>query len=145
MYVNSNSNPANNAPADTFKINLEWEHFALILSPDDPKIANPFKTAIDDFNREYYSNESFSISSNLFGTAQQMILVKKFPDAKEAYGYIENLKNASKIYAGNIKKEAFTFLIISSVNLPHFYKKSNVPAYQTFFDEAYKTVIQQPK
>ncbi len=133
------------ASTDTFNLKLDAEHFVLIISPDDPKIVNPLKTAIDVFGREYYSNKSFSISSNLFAGTQQMILVKSFPDAKEAYTYIENLKNDAKIYKGNLKKELFTFLIISSENLPHFYKKANVSSYQAFYNEAYKTVIQQPK
>jgi hypothetical protein len=133
------------AQSDTFKLALDSEHFVMIISPDDPKMANPFKNAIDDFNRVYYSNKNFSISSNLFATAQQMILVKSFPDAKEAYNYLQNLENDKNIYTNGIKKEAFTFFIISADNLPAFYKKANVNAYKAFYDEAYKTVIQQPK
>ena len=154
LAIKKNQNPAmfksgndslNKTAVDTFKIMLDSQHFALIISPDDPKIVNPFKTAIDNFNTVYYSNKNFSIASNLFATAQQMILVKAFDDAKEAYVYIENLKNDPKIYTGAIKKEAFTFLIISADNLPLFYKKANINSYIAFFNEAYKTVIQQPK
>jgi tetratricopeptide (TPR) repeat protein len=133
------------AATDTFSLKLDVEHFALIISPDDPKIVNPFKTAIDDFGREYYSNKDFSILSNLFADKQQMILIKSFADAKEAYNYVENLKNDNKIYKGDLKKELFTFLIISSENLPLFFKKSNVSYYEAFYNEAYKSVIQQPK
>lgn len=143
--VLGNTNETPKATTDTFNLKLDVEHFALIISPDDAKIVNPFKTAIDDFGRKYYSNKSFSISSNLFANVQQMILIKSFPNAKEAFSYIENLKNDTKIYNGDIKKELFTFLIISSENLPLFYRKSSVSYYQAFYNEAYKTVIQQPK
>jgi tetratricopeptide (TPR) repeat protein len=135
-------------PKDTTQIfsnKLDVEHFVVILTADDPKVVNPFKTAVDNFNREYYSNKSFSISSNLFAGTSQMIIVKSFADAKEAYAYLDNLKGDSKIYVGNLKKELFTFLIISAENLPAFYKKADVNLYTTFFEEAYKTVIQQPK
>lgn len=125
-----------------FSNKLDTEHFVIVLAADDPKVVNPFKTAIDDFNRQYYSNKSFSISSNLFATTSQMIIVKSFVDAKEAVGYVENLKSDTKIYAGNLKKELFTFLVISAQNLPMFYKKADVNAYQSFYNEAYKTVVQ---
>jgi len=136
-----------NKPAkeDTFNLKLEAEHFALIISPDDPKIVNPYKTAVDNFNREFYSNKTFSMASNLFGVNQQMILVKSFPDATEAYAYIDNLQKDTRIYTGAMKKEIFTFFIVSVENLPLFYKKANANYYKAFFDEAYKTVIQQPK
>lgn len=143
LYENLNDKPVNKT--DTFNLHLDAEHFVLIISPDDPKVVNPYKTAIDNFNREFYSNKNFSMSSNLFAGTQQMILVKSFADAKEAYVYQENLKGDAKIYKGNIKKELFIFLIISSDNLPYFYKKANVSYYQSFYNEAYKTVIQQPK
>lgn len=137
----------NNKPAkaDTFNLKLDAEHFALIIAPDDAKIVNPYKTAVDNFNRETYSNKTFSMASNLYGTAQQMILVKSFPDASEAYAYVDNLQNDTRIYTGALKKELFTFLIISVENLPHFYKKANAASYKAFYNEAYKTVIQQPK
>jgi tetratricopeptide (TPR) repeat protein len=141
----ADQNSANKPPADTFAVSLDKEHFALIISADDPKITNPYKSSIDNFNREYYSNKNFSIASNLFGTGQQMILVKSFSDASEAYKYIGNLQTDTKLYTGNIKKEAFSFFIISAENLPHFYKKASASYYKAFFDEAYKTVIQEPK
>lgn len=130
---------------DTFKLNVNAEHFVLIITPDDPKLVNPYKTAVDDFNRVYYSNKTFSIASNLFGKGQQMILVKAFADAKESYVYMENLKNDPKIYNKALKKEFFTFFIISAQNLPLFYKKGDANYYKAFYEEAYKSVIQQPK
>lgn len=143
MFSNNN-NSNNNMPADTFKINFDAEHFVLIIAPDDPKIANPYKTGIDEFNRTYYSNKNFSITSNLFASAQQMIVVKTFPNAREAYAYLENLKSDTKLYSGSVKKEALQFFIISSENLPVFYKKGNTNSYRIFYEEAYKTIFTVP-
>lgn len=140
----SEKSEENKMAKDTFLINLDSEHYALIISPDDPKIANPFKVAIDEFDRTFYSNKNFSISSNLFATARQMILVKSFESGREAHSYLENLKSEASVYKGEVKKEAFTFFIISKENLPVFYKKANVASYQAFYDAAYKTVANQP-
>lgn len=144
MFSNDNGPGSNVAQADTFKINFDSEHFAMVLSPDDPKMANPFKLAIDNFNKEFYSNKELSISSNLFGNSQQMILVKSFPTAKEAQVYIDNLKGDDKIYKSPIVKEAFSFFIISAQNLPLFYRKANASSYRAFYQEAYKTIFSQP-
>lgn len=129
---------------DTFQLNLDIEHFVLIVAPDDPKIANPYKLSVDEFNRTYYSNKNFSISSNLFASARQMILVKAFENANEAHAYLENLKNDASLYKGEVKKEALVFFTISKDNLPVFYKKANVNSYQAFYDAAYKAVAAQP-
>ncbi len=129
----------------TYKVNLNAEHFALVIGPDDPKMVNPLKSGIDDFDKQFYSNKNFSISSNLFATAQQMIMVKSFPNAKEGQAYIENLKNDQKVFTGDVKKEAFEFFIISAQNLPAFYKKANVNAYRAFFQDAYKSLFGTPK
>lgn len=134
----------NVASKDTFQVNFDAEHIALIISPDDPKMVNPFKQAIDEFNQTYYSNKTLSIVSNLFANARQMIMIKSFDNAKEGTQYIENLKNDAKIYTGEVKKEAFNFFIISKENLPLFYKKANVNSYQAFYDAAYKAVATQP-
>ncbi len=141
MFSGTTKNTPINMSADTFKINFDIEHVVLIIAPDDPKIVNPYKQAIDEFNRQYYSNKEFSITDNLFASAQQMILVKPFPNAHEAQGYLDNLKNDSKIYSGSIKKEFFSFFIISNENMPLFYKKANANSYRLFYDEAYKTIF----
>ncbi len=141
----SNATSTNVAVADTFKINFDSEHFAMVISPDDPKMANPFKSAIGDFNAEYYSNKTFEVTSNLYGISQQMILVKSFPDAKEAQTYIDNLKGDTKIYKGAIIKEAYSFFIISAKNVPLFFKKANASSYRAFYEEAYKTIFAPSK
>lgn len=144
MFSGGTGNNPNKIIADTFKINFDVEHMALIVAPDDPKMVNPFKLAIDEFNQEYYSNKQFSITSNLFASAQQMIMVKSFPNAREAQSYLDNLKNDTKIYTGSIKKEAFTFLILSNENLPFFFKKANSNSYRVFYEENYKTIFNSP-
>jgi hypothetical protein len=140
----STTTNTNVAKTDTFKINLDSEHFALIVSPDDPKMANPFKTAVTDFNTEFYSNKPLEVVSNLFGSNQQMIMVKSFKDAKEAQLYLDNLKGDNKIYKGPIIKEALSFFIISTQNVPVFFKKGNTSSYRAFYEEAYKTIFAPP-
>lgn len=130
-------NNANNAAIDTFKVSLDTEHLIVIVSPDDPNLANDLKNRIDQFNRDYYSNKQFSITSSLFGEDKQMIVVKSFLTATEAHTYLLALHTDTKYIKGEFKKLDVPVLNISSANLPLLYKKRNVKGYSRFYDENY--------
>ncbi|MFO0358307.1 MAG: tetratricopeptide repeat protein [Sphingobacteriaceae bacterium] len=125
---------------DTFQINLTSEHFIIALCPDDPKIANGFKTKLDVFCKKYYSAKVFNITSTLFGTKMQMVILKSFTDATESSKFMENLNNDKDVFTAEVKKEMFTILNIAAENLPMLYKKQNVNGYQLFYNDNYKSV-----
>jgi hypothetical protein len=125
---------------DTFQVNLTSEHFIIALCPDDPKIANGFKTKLDIFCKKYYSAKVFNITSTLFGTKMQMVILKSFTDATESSKFMENLNNDKDVFTAEVKKEMFTILNIAAENLPMFYKKQNVNGYQLFYNDNYKSV-----
>lgn len=126
---------------DTFQINLEAEHFVLAITPDDPKIANGFKTKVGSFSKKYYSNKTFNITSTLFGTKMQLVIIKSFENAKEAAKFIENLEKDTDVFSAEVKKELVTLVNISAENLPMYYKKQNVSGYNLFYTDNYKAVI----
>jgi hypothetical protein len=125
---------------DTFQINFVSEHFLLALCPDDPKIANSFKQKVDAFAKKYYSNKSISISSTLFGTKMQLIIIKSFDTAIEAVKFKDNIKDDKDVFKDEVKKEMFTFVVISAENMPMFYQKKNLTGYQLFYNDNYKSV-----
>jgi tetratricopeptide (TPR) repeat protein len=125
---------------DTFQINFVTEHFLLALCPDDPKIANGFKQKVDAFAKKYYSNKPISISSTLFGTKMQLIIIKSFDTALEAVKFKDNVKDDKDVFKDEVKKEMFTLLVISAENMPMFYQKKNVTGYQLFYNDNYKSV-----
>ncbi len=125
---------------DTFQINFVTEHFLLALCPDDPKIANGFKTKLDAFAKKYYSNKAISISSTLFGTKMQLIIIKTFDTAIEAVKFKDNVKDDKDVFKDEVKKEMFTLLVISAENMPMFYQKKNLTGYQLFYNDNYKSV-----
>jgi tetratricopeptide (TPR) repeat protein len=140
-------NPKGIAPSvtDTFKVSMDTEHFVLIITPDDPQMANDMKNRIDRFNTEYYSNRQFSINSNLFGDDKQMIVVKAFTNAKEAHDYISALNTDSKHIEGQIKKLGLPVLNMSAQNMPFFFRKRNVSTYFQFYAENYLSVLNSNK
>ncbi len=123
---------------DTFNLNLEAEHFVIILYPDEPAMANTFKNSLANFSTTFYSNKNYNISSSLFGAAQQLTIVKTFKNAAEAIGFEYNLKSDKTVFTGNVKAELFTILSVSAENLPKVYKRKQVETYKPFHDEHYK-------
>ncbi len=123
---------------DTFSLDLSSQHFVVAICPDDAAIANAFKSALADYNNDFYSNSNLSISSSLFGAADQITNVKTFKNSQEAMEYIENLKKDKTVFSGKVKIEMFTIMAISADNLPRLYKKKQVSYYKPFFDDHYK-------
>ncbi len=130
------SNAVNNT--DTFTLDLSAEHFVVIVYPDDPSIANAFKNALATFNETLYSNDNYSITNTLFGTAQQLSNVKTFKNAETAKSFIENLQNDKEVFKGSVKRELFSILAVSTENLPRIYRKKQINSYTLFYNDNYK-------
>lgn len=123
---------------DTFSLDLTVPHFVIAVCPDDVAIANGFKSALADYNNNFYSIADLSISSSLFGSTSQITTVKMFKNAHDALEYIDNLYKDKTVFSGKVKTELFTIMAISEDNLPKFYKKKQVSYYKPFYDDHYK-------
>lgn len=130
---------------DTFKVSIDTEHFAVLLVPDDPKMASDIRDRIDRFNKEFYSNRQFTINSNLFGEDKQMVVIKSFTNAQEGHNYVTTLGSDEKYMEGQFKKLGLPLINISAANLPFFYKKRNTSAYFQFYAENYLTIMNAGK
>ncbi|MDZ4664416.1 MAG: tetratricopeptide repeat protein [Bacteroidota bacterium] len=125
---------------DTFQINFITEHFILALCPDDPKVANGFKSKLGAFTKKYYSNKAFNIDGTLFGSKMQLIILKTFDNANEAIKFRDNMKDDKDLFKDEVKKELFTLVVISAENMPMFYQKKNLNGYQLFYNDNYKSL-----
>lgn len=125
---------------DTFTVNLDATHFIVVVSPDEQKQLNEFKTNVNAFNGIYYSNREFNMSSNLFGETKQVVILKSFTNAKEAISYYDNLMKDKDVFKGDIKKESLEIFPMMADNLPFFYKTKNIAGYKLFYEANYKKV-----
>ena len=123
---------------DTFTLDLGAPHFVIAVCPDDPSIANPFKSSLGDFNNSFYSAENLNITSSLFGQAQQITICKTFKNAQAALAYMDNISKDKTVFKDKVKSELFTLMVISADNLPKLYKKKQVNYYKPFFLDHYK-------
>lgn len=124
-----------NKAAD-FSFNPDLEHFIIALLPDDSKLVENFKTNIGNFNVVFFNEKKFDVTSTFF-ESKQMVLIKSFPNSKEALTYFENLVTDPDTYKG-LKKENVEIYPISSENLPLLYKSKNLEGYKLFTSEHYQ-------
>ncbi len=132
----SNAGMANQK--DTFSLDLSSTHFVIAISPNDPAIVNTFKSSVADFNTKFYSSETIDISTSLFGETKQLTIIKTFKDAATAIAYVANLSKDATVFKGAVKQELFNIMVISSENMPRFYKKKKASYYEPFYNDHYK-------
>lgn len=130
---------------DTFNVKMDSEHFIIAIVPDEPKVADAFKTNLDAFAVKYYSSKQFNLTSSLFGDKKQLVILKSFTKASEAIGFYDYLMNDKDVFKGDVKKELIDIYAISVDNLPILFKKKNPQAYKQFFDDHYKNMGNEPK
>ena len=127
---------------DTFSVNLDAEHFIIAIVPDDSKIADPFKLRLNTFNTTYYSSKTFNLTSSLFNSNTQLVILKSFENASEATTYYTNLIKDADVFKDEVKKELIEIYPILGNNLPYLYKKKNIASYKIFYLDNYKNVTE---
>ena len=128
------------AEKDTFMLNLEAEHFLVLIAPDELKLTEALKINLGSFNNIYYSDSKLNMSSNLFGNNKQLIIIKTFNVAKNCLDYLQNINNDPDVFKGDAKKELIDVFPILSTNLPLLYKTKNIEGYKLFYLENYKKI-----
>ncbi|MFO0321456.1 MAG: tetratricopeptide repeat protein [Bacteroidota bacterium] len=136
LKQNSNKNIKSNT--DTLMLDLNAEHYVIAIYPDDIKLENDFKAALTDFNNNFYGISNLSVSSSLFGSAEQILYIKTFKNSEEALRYIQNLKQDRSVFNEKIKPDQFSLFAISINNLPILFRKKTTSYYIPFYSDHYK-------
>lgn len=123
---------------DSLVLDLNSQHFVIALCPDNDELANTFKSSLATFNNSFYSNNDLGISSTLFGSTNQITIIKQFKNAEEALNYIENLSKDKTVFSGKVTSGLFNIMAISIDNLPKLYRKKQISYYTPFYDDHYK-------
>ena len=105
------------AEKDTFMLNLEAEHFLVLIAPDELKLTEALKINLGSFNNIYYSDSKLNMSSNLFGNNKQLIIIKTFNVAKKCLDYLQNINNDPDVFKGDAKKELIDVFPICMISI----------------------------
>lgn len=136
---------SNTSVKDTFLIDFDKEHYIVAVLPDDPKISNSFKSNLDAFCTKYYADKSFNITSNIYTTGKQLVLLKSFTNALDCNVFATNMLNDKDLFNGDAKREMVDVFPILGNNLSLLYKTKNTEGYKTFYLDNYKNLSNKPK
>ena len=115
-------------------------HSVLVLIPDQAAQIVQFKQRLSQFNAVYYANSSFQISSSLFNSKQQAILIKGFINAETALAYYKNLNSDTDVFLPPLNKQSIDLWPISDLNLKILFKRKNIAQLQELFLKHYMTL-----
>lgn len=92
------------------------------------------KTKISDFTREFFPNSKAKVTSNLFGSNQNVVMVAEFPKLADAKEYVRKYK-ATKKHLLNLQEAKI--IIISPKNLKILFESKELKQYELFYQEYY--------
>ncbi len=121
---------------DKYFYNDQVPHSAVIVLRGKGIDASAFKTNLSNFNQQYFSNLSLTITAVPFSEEFQIFQIKPFDDKKAAMTYYEFVKGDKDVFKDipltNV--EVYTF---STENFKTFYQEKSTDEYKTFFNDNY--------
>ncbi len=124
------------AKKSEFVDNKKVEHFFALIYPNSNGNVNKVKVAISNFNKKYYSNDKLKVTNSFINKQNQIVIVRRFSDAKKALSYYNNFINDDDKLE-EINEEGFMIFLISSKNFTKLFKSGNIEGYDAFFQETY--------
>jgi tetratricopeptide (TPR) repeat protein len=121
---------------DKFKYEPETNHFIAILFVDIENGTTEFKNGLARFNDEYYSLEGLKISSVPLNNNAQLVLVKRFDNAKKAKTYYNSMRYNTGLFE-EFDKENYEVFFISEFNYGIFFREKDINGYMAFFTQKY--------
>ena len=140
--VKLNENAPSEIQNDTFTVNFDAEHYIFAIVPDNVQIVEGFKTNVTNFNTIFYSEKNLTMSSTLFGDKKQLIIIKSFPNAREAQLYYENVAADKDVFRGDVKRDLVEIYPILPSNIAFLYQKKSAESYKVFYLDQFKKLKQ---
>lgn len=127
------------APAVIYATNKAVTHFVMLIYPQDAAPFQGIEVKYSDYNRQYHSASGLKTTSLLFGTKNQLLVIKSFEDARAALNYAaRQTRRAPSPLAKIPYGTPYQVVVISDENLPRFYQARDLDGYLAFYQENYK-------
>lgn len=120
-----------------YRFNADKPHFFIYVhNRKGGKRINDVKVDFSDFGSKYFSPLKLSVSSAIYNSTKQLVIVKSFKNAKEAKDYLTTFKvNKDKVSAYN---KSDNYFLISQNNYLEFFKTKDLNGYTIFYQKNYK-------
>ncbi|MBC5993891.1 type IX secretion system periplasmic lipoprotein PorW/SprE [Pontibacter cellulosilyticus] len=110
--------------------------YMVLIYPSDAPAFKDILPKYEKYNSTYFKNQQLSIDSAAFSPGKTMLVMRSFPDVKQAQGYTIKQK-APQSPIGRIRGVEFVTFAISSANYQKFLQKKDIDTYLTFFKNNY--------
>ena len=108
----------------------------IILNKVDVVFGNETKNAFARYNSEKYYNKTFELNTINLDTDNKLVLIKPFANAQQAMDYIQDVKpKAASEIVPWLKRDKYSFSIISDQNLEILKSNPDLIAYKLFLDQ----------
>ena len=111
---------------------VDQETQMILVFLDEDEKSNLAKVRIVDFQREYFRRDKLNVSSKIYNSKQNIILISLFDT--EADG-IEYIFRKTRKYLLDLQKAKI--FMITSDNLKVLFEKQNLSEYEMFYEEYY--------
>ncbi len=122
--------------AEVYRYRENQTHYFVILANSSKVDANQMKYDLSDFNKEFFSSLGLKISSFLFTTTEEVLMVQQFENAKTAMEYYNFVRKRHELFKKYPAQDIRAF-VISAQNYPTFYNMKNIEVYEYFFNKNY--------
>jgi hypothetical protein len=139
--VTPSNSLANNKQSDVSKSGYITEKSPLsvfiYLTELDALYARETKLAVNRFNREQMSNQSYSLDLQVLEGKNQYLTVDFFLNDETAFNYINKLKSYMKNELIWLPEKQYEILFITSKNLDNLKQKKDIGAYREWLKQNY--------
>ncbi|MFZ9452346.1 MAG: hypothetical protein ACO27N_09535, partial [Bacteroidia bacterium] len=112
-------------------------HSVIMLLPDKATQILLFKQRLMQFNSTYYSNATFSISTMLFNSEKQALVVHGFNSADQSVSYYKNINSETTLFTEPLNKQVIDIWPIADHNIKVFYKRKSINQLQEHLNTHY--------
>lgn len=123
---------------EAFKAEDDKLHYFIVALQNNTIKLNDAKTAVSDFNRQYYKLEKLRISNVYLGTDTNtpILVIRRFDTKTHAMDYYNGiLRNRAEFLPAGTEFEMFA---VTQFNYRQILKNKTLDSYRTFFEENYK-------
>ena len=119
-----------------FNVDLETEHWVMIILPNGKKSVNEFKAKISDFNTQYFSLANLSVFSTFLGMDFQVVTIRAFENSAKAMDYYSLINSDQNVFK-DVDQGKVSLTVITPDNYKTFFTEKKKTEYEKFFKENY--------
>lgn len=123
---------------DEFKLDDDKLHYFIVVLLNNTIQLNDAKTAVSDFNRQFYKLEKLRISNVYLGTDTDtpILVIRRFDTKTHSMEYYDTILKNTEAFLP--KGTAFEMFAVTQYNYRQILKTRTLDNYRTFFDQNYK-------